>query len=117
MRRAAIVSASLMLLLCFLPGCRKRLGTLALDVYVHPESGTPDDVLLETAIRKELAQNKLTAEGVYVRVLDLRVVLTGAVSNSGAQSQAFEIARAVKIVVNNETIGPANVTNLIKVEK
>jgi len=116
-KRAAVVSASLMLLLCFLPGCRKKLGTLALDVYVHPESGTPDDVLLETAIRKELAQNKLTAEGVYVRVLDLRVVLTGTVSSIEAQNQANEIAKAVKIVVNNDTIGPANVTSLIKVEK
>jgi hypothetical protein len=102
-----------------LAGCRKnpKLGTLALDVYLHPEAGSSDDTLLETAIRKNLSADQLTAQGVYVRVLNREVVLTGEAASAEAQQKAGEIAAATKVTVNDQTITPQHVTNLIKAKQ
>lgn len=111
----------MMLIIALTPlaACRKnqKLGTLSLDVYLHPEAGSSDDILLETAIRKNLSENKLTAQGMYVRVLNREVVLTGQASNAQAQQKAGEIAAAARVTINDQTLTPQHVTNLIKVEQ
>ena len=117
MKHTRTVAAILVVALCTTTGCRKKLGNLTLDVYIHPESGTPDDILLTTTIRKEFANNPLTANGVYVHVLNLHVVLAGTVSTAEARDAAYGIADAAKIVVNNVVITRVDVANLIKVQK
>lgn len=107
----------LLLALPFL-GCRKngRLGTLAVDIYLHPESGSSEDILLQTAIRKNLGEHKGTDRGVYARVLDLRVVLSGTVAKAAMRDEAEQIARSTRVTLNETAITPKDVTNRIRVE-
>ena len=60
------------------------MGTMALGVYIHPESSSSDDVILQTAIHDKLEADKMTAGHVQLRVANLRVVLTGDVSKKEA---------------------------------
>ena len=100
-------------------GCQKnpKLGTLSIDLYLHPEAGTPEDLLLESAIRKNLNDNDVTKSGIYARVLDQHVVLTGTVSSAGASQQAEKLATDTKVAVNDKVLAPKGVTNLVKVEQ
>lgn len=99
-------------------GCRKnpKLGTLAVDIYLHPESGSSEDILLQTAVRKNLSDHKATERGVYARVLDQRVVLSGTVATAGARQEAEQVARSTRITLNESVITPKDVTNRIQVE-
>ena len=58
-----------MLLAVALSACQKnpKLETVAVDVYIHPESSSSDDVMLQTAIRGKLDADNLTAGFVQVR--------------------------------------------------
>ena len=116
------MSRSLLLLLLLLtvalPACRKnpQLGTVAVDVYIHPESSSSDDVMLQTAIRTKLEADTLTAGHVQIRVAGLLVVLTGDVSKKAASDKAEQIARSTKVTVDsNPPIVAESVKNLIKV--
>ena len=108
----------LLLLALTCAGCRKnaKLGTLSVDLYLHPESGSSEDVLLETAIRKNLNDTPATQRGIYARVLDLRVVLSGTVSTAAIRDQAEKIAAGTRVTVNEKAISPQSVNNLVKVE-
>ena len=101
-----------------LPACKKntKLGTVAVDVYIHPESSSSDDVILQTAIRTKLDVDTLTAGKVQVRVAGLLAVLTGDVSKKEAADKAEQIARNTKVTVDtNPPIVAENVKNMIKV--
>src|SRR5450631_3039122 len=100
------------------PACRKnpQLGTVGVDVYIHPESSSSDDVMLQTAIRTKIEADVLTAGHVQIRVAGLMAVLTGDVSKKEASDEAEEIARNTKVTVDsNPPIVAENVKNLIKV--
>jgi hypothetical protein len=100
------------------PACRKnpKLGTVALDVYIHPESSSSDDVILQTAIRTKLEADTMTAGHVQLRVAGLLVVLTGDVSKKDASDRAEQIARNTKVTIDNDKpLVAENVKNLIKV--
>ena len=106
------------LLTVALPACQKKtqLGTVAVDVFLHPESSSSDDVMLQTAIRNKLASDVLTAGHVQIRVLDRLVVLTGDVSTKAASDKAEQLARDTKVTVDSDPpIVPATVKNQIKV--
>jgi hypothetical protein len=108
----------LILLTVALPSCKKnpKLGTVAVDVYIHPESSSSDDVMLQTAIRTKLENDILTAGKVQIRVAGLLVVLTGDVSKKEASDRAGQIAHDTKVTVDsNPPIIAENVKNLIKV--
>ena len=99
-------------------GRKTKLGTLAVDVYLHPEAGSPEDTLLLTAVRKSLSENKLTASGIYARVLDRKVVLTGKVTSQQAKDTAGTLAHQARVVLNDkEAIFPSDVVNNIIVEQ
>ena len=109
---------ALVLLAVALPACRKnpKLGTVAVDVYIHPESSSSDDVMLQTAIRTKLDADVMTAGHVQIRVASLLAVLTGDVSKKEASDKAEQIARTTKVTVdNNPPIVAENVKNFIKV--
>ncbi len=108
----------MMLLAVALPACKKnpKLGTVAVDVYIHPESSSSDDVMLQTAIRTKLDADTLIAGKVQIRVAGLLAVLTGDVSKRDASDRAEQIARNTKVTVdNNPPIVAENVKNFIKV--
>lgn len=112
-------SLLVVLLLAVAPtACKKnpKLGTVAVDVYIHPESSSSDDVILQTAIRTKLDADTLTAGKVQIRVAGLLAVLTGDVSKKDASDRAEQIARNTKVTVdNNPPIVVENVKNFIKV--
>ncbi|HUI57372.1 MAG TPA: BON domain-containing protein [Bryobacteraceae bacterium] len=106
------------LLAAALTGCQKnpKLGTVALDVYLHPESSSSEDVMLQSAIRNKLEADPMTAGHVHVRVVGLEAVLTGDVSKKEASDKAEQIARSTKVTVDNDPpIVAEKVKNLIKV--
>ena len=108
----------MMFLAVALPACRKnpKLGTVAVDVYIHPESSSSDDVMLQTAIRTKLDADTMTAGKVQVRVAGLLVVLTGDVSKKEAADRAEQIARNTRVTIDsNQPIVAEGVKNLIKV--
>ena len=116
------MSRYLLLVLLFLtvalPACKKnpQLGTVAVDVYIHPESSSSDDVMLQTAIRTKLDADTMTAGKVQIRVAGLLVVLTGDVSKKEASDRAEQIAHNTKVTVDdNKPIVAENVKNMIKV--
>jgi hypothetical protein len=112
------LSLVLIIVAVALPACRKntKLGTVAVDVYLHPESSSSDDVMLQTAIRSKLDADTLTAGKVQVRVAGLLAVLTGDVSKQEASQRAEQIARNTRVTIdNNPPIVAENVKNLIKV--
>ena len=107
-----------MLLAVALLGCKRntKLGTVSVDVYIHPESSSSDDVMLQTAIRGKLEADAMTAGHVEIRVAGLLAVLTGDVSKPEASERAEQIARGTKVTVdNNSPIVAEGVKNLIKV--
>ena len=107
-----------MLLTIALPACKKnpQLGTVGVDVYIHPESSSSDDVMLQTAIRTKIEADVLTAGHVQIRVAGLMAVLTGDVSKKEASDEAEKIAHNTKVTVDsNPPIVAENVKNLIKV--
>ena len=106
------------LLAVLLPACRKnpQLGTVAVDLYIHPESSSSDDVMLQTAIRNKLEADTMTAGHVQIRVAGLLAVLTGDVSKKEASDKAEQIALSTRVTVdNNPAIAAENVKNYIKV--
>ncbi len=116
--RWAVLCAS-----AILAACQKNpplpppaLGTLAVDLYIHPESAGAEDVLLQTAIRRRLSADPATAAHVQVRVVSLEVVLTGNVPRKDVSERAEQIARTTKVTVDGDppiVAGP--IKNLIKV--
>ena len=101
----------------FSAGCSsRRKTTLGLDmnVYLHPSSSDPADILLQTAITKRLTQNTKTRDSlIHVKVEGREVVLTGA-AKPDVSAEAFSLAEATTITLNNEVpIVPIKVTNRI----
>jgi hypothetical protein len=108
----------LALMLAVLTGCQKnpKLGTVAVDLYIHPESASSEDLMLQTAIRGKLEADATIAGHVQVRVVDLQAVLTGSVAKKDASDKAERIARSTRVTVDNDKpIVAGKVTNLVKV--
>lgn len=97
-------------------GCSSKKATLGLDVnvYLHPSSSDPGDILLQTAITKRLTSSSTTRESlIHVRVEDRVVILTGT-AKPDARKEAEALARATRLTLNEESIVPKDVTNRIE---
>jgi hypothetical protein len=108
----------IVILLAGLSACQKnpKLGTVALDVYIHPESSSSDDVMLQTAIRGKLDADTLTSGVVQIRVVGLVAVLTGNVGKQAASDKAAQIAGSTKVTIDNDpALAAKSVQNMIKV--
>jgi len=103
-----------------LPACRKNPPRLGVDVdlYLHPESASLNDTILEAAIRKRLHENQATrAAAIQVQVIQLVVFLRGNVETQQVSDAAAEIAHSTEAIVNGEpikTLEPAH--NQLKVK-
>lgn len=110
------VCLSIVLILA-IAGCSRSHKTtvgLDLDVYLHPNSADPMDIILQTAITKRLdddAATKLTA--IHVRVEDRTVILTGTAPPDVSKA-AERIALQTQLTLNGEPIRPREpITNRI----
>ena len=107
--RYRIVAFAFFLAITSLAGCSKRnKATLDLDVdlYVHPTSADPMDIILQTAISKRLNDSSTTKlSSVHVRVEDKVVILTGT-ATAEARKEAERIAEETELMLNGEAIRP-----------
>lgn len=117
-RKAALLcGALLMLSVVVSTGCNKknRIG-LDVDLYLYPEAASGDDLLLQTAIRKQLFENTVTQDSlIHARVVDKIVFLTGTVDTQHEKDEADRVAREVTVTVNGVALKPSDVRNNINV--
>ena len=113
--KAALLALALLLGM----GCSGRKTNVGLDVdmYLHPESSSPDDLLLETAIRKQLKETDQTKESIiHIRVIDSVVFLSGSVKSEAIKEKASTIASGTEVSINTQPIKRASlVKNRIEV--
>lgn len=105
--RVALCVMSLILLA--LAACAKDAKTtvgLNVDLYLHPTSADPADILLQTAITKRLSDSSVTRLSlIHVRVDDRTVILTGTAKEE-VRSEAERIAQQTELTLNGESIRP-----------
>jgi osmotically-inducible protein OsmY len=112
-----ILACTILAITMALAGCSEsRKTTLGLDVnlYVHPTSADPMDIILQTAITKRLNDSSITRLGlIHVRVEDRTVILTGT-AKENVRDEAERIAQQTELTLNGEPIRPkGTITNRI----
>src|SRR5580765_4034959 len=107
-RSSAVFFVIFPILLAF-AGCRKDTKTtvgLDVDLYLHPTSADPIDILLQTAISKRLSDSSVTRLSlIHVRVDERTVILTGTATEQ-IRSEAERIAQQTELTLNGESIRP-----------
>jgi hypothetical protein len=101
------MAVPLIFIFLILPACRKNPPRLSLDVdlYLHPESASLNDTILEAAIRKRLHENQTTrAAAIQVQVIQQVVFLRGNVETQPVSDAAAEIANSTEAILNGEPI-------------
>jgi BON domain-containing protein len=100
---------AILLTMTTLGGCANRNKTtvgLDVDLYVHPTSADPMDIILQTAISKRLSDSRVGKVSlVHVRVEDKVVILTGT-ATAEARKEAERIAEQTELTLNGEMIRP-----------
>src|SRR6476646_9913230 len=97
-------------LLLLLTGCAKTLprADLGVDVYLHPEAASVDDILLQAAIQKKIGDSLPGRAGlVHVRALDRIVFLSGSVASEDDLKKAIASAQNIDLKVDGKPIQPA----------
>jgi hypothetical protein len=99
-------------LLLMLTGCAKKLprADLGVDVYLHPEAASVDDVLLQAAIQKKIGDSLPGRAGlVHVRAIDKVVFLSGSVASDGDLKKALEVVKNIDLKVDGTAIRPSEI--------
>jgi osmotically-inducible protein OsmY len=97
-------------LLLMLTGCAKKLprADLGVDVYLHPEAASVDDILLQAAIQKKIGDSLPGRAGlIHVRALDRMIFLSGSVASDDDLKKAIEAARNIDLKVDGKAIQPS----------
>ena len=97
-------------LLLMLTGCAKTLprADLGVDVYLHPEAASVDDILLQAAIQKKIGESLPGRAGlVHVRATDRIIFLSGSVASDDDRKKAIEVARNVDLKLDGKAIQPS----------
>jgi hypothetical protein len=93
-----------------LVGCPKKLprADLGVDLYLHPEAASVDDVLLQAAIRKKIADSLPGRAGlVHVRSIDKVIFLSGSVASDDDRKKALDAAQSIDLKIDGQPIKPA----------
>jgi len=93
----------------FLAGCSQRPTRvdLGVDVYLQPQSGVAEDLILQAAIRKKIQETMAKNAGVvYVRVVERIVYLTGSVKTEEDKKRAREAAELVNVQIDGAPLKP-----------
>ena len=80
-------------------GCQKKpTVNLGVDLYVHPEASTTDDIMLQAAIRRKIAKELAPNAGlVHVQVVERVVFLSGSVVSDADRQKANVIAHDIDL--------------------
>lgn len=109
----AVLAALMLLAACH----RKNVIGLDVDLYLHPEAANPDDLLLQTAIQRQINRDVTTKDSlIHVRVVERIAFLAGTVRTQAEKQKATEIAQAINVTVNDVVIKTQQVQDNIKVE-
>jgi BON domain len=98
-------------------GCGKknRIG-LDVDLYLYPEAASGDDLLLQTAVRKQLSENSATQKSlIHARVVDKIVFLTGTVATQEEKDAADRLAHQTIVTLNGVSLRVSDVKDNINV--
>src|SRR5262245_16337993 len=79
------------------------VATLGIDLYLHPESASADDLLLQTAIRGRIEADALTRGRVQVRVAGLKVVFSGSVSAQATKDATSRLAQEITVTIADKS--------------
>ncbi len=104
--------AAAAVLAALLTGCSHRPARvdLGVDLYLHSQSGSAEDLILQAAIRKEIAGTLPKNSGVvYVRVESGIVFLTGSVKSEAVRAQAKDAAEKVDVRLDGAPLKPKDV--------
>ena len=85
---------------------------LGVDLYLHPDSAAPADVMLQAAIQERINQHEsLRRDVIHVRVYQLNVFLSGTVKDPCASGRiAHQIADSTTVEVNSGSGGATTIT-------
>ncbi|HXM40271.1 MAG TPA: BON domain-containing protein [Bryobacteraceae bacterium] len=101
---------AVLFLALFAVGCQKKPVVLGVDLYVHPEASTPDDIMLQAAISKEIAKDLAPNGGlVHVQVVECVVFLSGSVVSDGDHQKAHAIAQDINLSLDGVRIATKGV--------
>ena len=104
--------AAVAMLAFLLAGCSQRSNRvdLGVDLYLHPQSGNAEDLILQAAIRKKILDTLPPNSGiVYVRVVEKIVFLSGTLKSDQVKSLARETAEKVDIRLDGAPLKPQSV--------
>ncbi len=103
--------ALVLLPILLLAGCKRPAKIdLGVDVYLHPDSAQPRDVILQAAIGKRLREAAATKqELIHVRAFKLTVFLTGTVKDPCAKVEAKRIAETTSVTISHGAGGEVTV--------
>jgi hypothetical protein len=107
-----------LLLVATYPGCgRKNAVGIDVDLYLHAEATSPEDLLLQTAIQDQIDKNATTHNSlIHVRVVDKIAFLDGSVETEKEKGEAENIARNTAVAVNGAAIKVTDVRSHINVQ-
>ena len=113
-----LLASSVLLGAC---GGRPARVDLGVDLYMHPDSASPRDVILQAAISENLRESEATRnELIHVRVFELTAYLSGAVKDPSAKQEAARIATATKVTLEDgagkQVVLQAKVEDRVEVE-
>ncbi len=92
-----ILSALLCVAAC---GGKPARVDLGVDVYLHPDSAEPQDLILQAAIRERLDQIAAKRrDQVHIRVFHLTAFLSGAVKDPCSKDEAHHAAETTSVTV------------------
>jgi hypothetical protein len=100
-------------------GCaRKNVVAFDVDLYLHPEAGNSQDLLLQTAIQDQLDRSDVTRNSlIHVRVVDKLVLLDGFVESVKEKNEAEKLARDTTVSVNGAAIKVTEVKSHVEVQQ
>jgi osmotically-inducible protein OsmY len=93
-------------------GSRPANLNLGVDLYLHPDSAAPADVMLQAAIQERINQSEsLRRDTIHVRVYQLNVFLSGTVKDPCVSGKiAEQIADSTTVQVNTGSGGTSPIT-------
>jgi hypothetical protein len=102
---------AVLFLALFALGCPKKpVVSLGVDLYLHPEASTPDDVMLQAAISKKIGTELAPHGGlVHVQVVESVVFLSGSVVSDGDRQKAHAIAQDINLSLDGVRIATKGV--------
>jgi hypothetical protein len=97
-------------ILLMLVGCGNKLpqADFGVDIYLHPEAASVDDLILQAAIQKKIAESLAGRAGlVHVHAIDKVIFLSGSVASDDDLKKAVDAARTIDLKVDGKAIQPA----------